>query len=218
MHPLPSTEINTPYDYWSREDSPKVLRYKVMTEEYENVDPRESEDARFLDACLAPQFRNKTVLDVGAGTGRLLSVWHRHGVRLTSSDWSPAFFPLLAARSDKFGAEAVQLDIASSSLPRKFDLIFCTQVLLHIHPAQITAALHNIDKMASHRMVFITWCGGGQYDDHQTKKLHSYSHNYESLFAEMMWECELELDLKFRPTDKKPERFNKIYFLTRPGI
>ena len=213
-----SDQINTPYQYWSREDSPKVARYKAMTEEYENSDPREIEDARFVDLCIAPSFRNLTVLDVGAGTGRLVPVWCRHGVNLTSSDWSAAFFPLLAARSRKYGAEAVCFDIASDSLPQTFDLVFCTQVLLHIHPAQIRAALLNIGKMAHHKMVFITWSEKNRHDVCQTKKIHSYSHDYDALFREMTWEIELELDLRFKANSRKPERFNRIYVLSQAGV
>jgi cyclopropane fatty-acyl-phospholipid synthase-like methyltransferase len=49
------------------------------------------EGGYFLDEFVALQCAGKTLLDLGAGTGRLLPLCAGHGVKATVIDWSDAF-------------------------------------------------------------------------------------------------------------------------------
>ena len=81
------------------------------------------------------------------------------GVELVCAEWSDAFMPVLEARCSTVGARAVQLDLTREVLNETFDLVFCTQVLLHIPPEQILTALLNLKQMIGGHAAIMTWQG-----------------------------------------------------------
>lgn len=203
-------EIRT---YWSSSESIKVQRYLKNASRYETADPTKVEDARFIDLFVAPRYRGRSVLDFGAGPGRLVSLWTSHGVDLTSTDWSDAFVPELMSRAARTGSTAARLDVARECLDRKFDLVFSTQVLLHVHPRDIHGVLANACKMARRELLFITWQGSGPYDTPQSDKLHSFNHDYRALFAAHCCAVTLEMGITFGAISTRKEVENKVYLL-----
>ncbi len=201
-------------DYWSSLESKKVQGYLKQAERYDVIDPTSVEDARFLDTFVAPRYAGRSVLDFGAGPGRLVQLWTRHGVRLTSTDWSASFFPVLARRSEQHGARAMRLDIATDCVDERFDLVFSTQVLLHIHPRHIDAAMANIRRMAGGDILLITWQGDAPFESVGSAKLQSFNHDYKKLFERHAMRLELDMSIHFKPTAKRGEVANKVYFLT----
>jgi 2-polyprenyl-3-methyl-5-hydroxy-6-metoxy-1,4-benzoquinol methylase len=201
-------------DYWSSPKSVKVQRYLKQAKRYDALDPNLVEDARFLDTFVAPRYAGRSVLDFGAGPGRLVELWMRHGVHLTSADWSAAFFPVLARRSEQHGARALQLDIATDCIDERFDLVFSTQVLLHIHPTHIDAAMANIRKMAGADILLVTWQAETPFDAAACTKLQSFNHDYKALFERHGMHLQLDMSIQFKPTCRRGEVANKVYFLT----
>lgn len=86
-----------------------------------------------------------SVLDVGCGTGTLLEdVRDRHPhVALFGSDFSPLATEITARNLP--GAETAVLDLVEGPLPRRFDLVLCTDVVEHIEDDQ--TAINSIAAM-----------------------------------------------------------------------
>ncbi|MCO5124637.1 MAG: class I SAM-dependent methyltransferase [Rhizobacter sp.] len=200
-------------DYWSSKDSIKVQRYLTNAERYDRVSPEAVEDARFLDLFVAPRYAGRSVLDFGAGPGRLVPLWARHGAKLTCAEWSDAFLPNLKSRVEKFGGRAEKLDITRQHLPETFDLVFSTQVLLHIHPRHIDAAIANVRRMAKGDILLITWQSDNPFDTVDSPKVQSFNHDYLSLFAKHGCRLNLEMGLTFGATRGRGAVTNKIYLL-----
>jgi SAM-dependent methyltransferase len=200
-------------DFWSSLESKKVQGYLKRAAGYDAVDLVAVEDARFVETFVAPRYAGRRVLDFGAGPGRLVQLWTRHGVQLTSTDWSASFLPVLVERSNRYGARGLQLDIASQCLDERFDLVFSTQVLLHIHPRHIDAAMANIRKMAAADVILITWQSDAPFDDAASSKLQSFNHDYKGLFERHGLQVALDMSLHFRATKSRGEVVNKVFLL-----
>jgi len=200
--------------YWSSSDSVKVQRYLKNAAGYDRARPEAVEDARFVDLFVAPRYAGRSVLDFGAGPGRLVPLWARHGVDLTCAEWSDAFLPNLRARCAKFGGHAAKLDITGQHLPQTFDLVFSTQVLLHIHPRHIDAAMANVRRMARSDILLITWQSDDAFDTADSPKVQSFNHDYLGLFARHGCRLSLEMSLTFGATRGRGAVTNKIYLLT----
>jgi 2-polyprenyl-3-methyl-5-hydroxy-6-metoxy-1,4-benzoquinol methylase len=86
-------------------------------------------------------FHPKTVLDLGCGTGQSLDMFLNHGIDVTGIEGS-AF-----AKSRALHPEQIQvLNLNKElTLERRFDLIWCMEVVEHIHPDYI----HNLMKTFS---------------------------------------------------------------------
>jgi SAM-dependent methyltransferase len=201
-------------DYWTSPESPKVRRYLAAAPRYETFDALSAADALFVERCVAPLYRGKTVLDFGAGPGRLVPLWTRHGVRLTSTDASNVFLRPLEDLSARCGQRAEPLDISAGALAETFDLVFSTQVLLHIHPGAIRAALSNMRAMAKRDLIVITWQAGAPYDGEDSTKVESFNHDYETLFRDARLRVDLKLGLAFRANSKREEKWNEVYYLS----
>ncbi len=199
--------------HWRSPESQKVQNYLKRARGYDRDDWRRIEDARFLDMYVAPRYRDKSVLDFGAGPGRLVPMWTSHGAQLKSTDWSESFLPALIDISSRHGARAEALDITAGALNEQFDLVFSTQVMLHIHPRHLDAAMANIRRMARGEIVLVTWQDSRPFDGHDSTKRDSFNHDYRALFERHRCSLLLELDLVFRALSSRPEVRNRIYVL-----
>jgi SAM-dependent methyltransferase len=201
-------------DFWSSTESKKVQGYLKRAAGYDAADLAAVEDARLVDTFIAPRYAGKRVLDFGAGPGRLVQLWRRHDVQLTSTDWSASFLPVLLERSNRYGARGLSLDISSQCLDEQFDLVFSTQVLLHIHPRHVDAAMANIRRMAAADVILITWQSSPPFDDAACPKLQSFNHDYKRLFEKHGLQVALDLSLHFRATKSRGDVVNKVFYLT----
>lgn len=199
-------------DYWASLESKKVQSYLRRAKNYHLTDLAVP-DARLIDAFIAPRYAGKRVLDFGAGPGRLVEMWTRHGVQLTSTDWSASLAPVLIERSAQFSARGLRLDITAQCLDEKFDLVFSTQVMLHIHPRHVDAAMANIRRMAAADVLLITWQGDQAFDDAASPKLQSFNHDYKRLFEKHGLQLALDMSLHFPSTKTRGAVDNKVFYL-----
>lgn len=204
-------------DYWGSPQSGKVESWLARDREWSPLDPAWSTrpDVNFVREFLAPISRGRSVLDLGAGTGRWVHLWCEHGARLTSLEWSEAFFPHLEARSRALGARCERVDLTTAHLDEQFDLVFGAMFLMHIHPARIRDALVHIDAMAGEHLCFTTWLDPAGFDHPSTSKVQSFSHDCDSLFAERGWQVLLKLGLNYGNAEAKGE--SSLVFLRKRG-
>ena len=203
-------------DYWSSSDSEKVCRSLGLVD-----GPQVRADGHFVREFLGPLFAGKKVLDLGAGPGRFVPIWREFGVDLACLDWSDTFFEHLSARCAEAGARAFNLDITASKLDETFDLIFSTQLLLHIQPEHLDAALANIRSMMRGKVcVFTSAHAHGAGADRTTgEKISGYSHDYAVRFAKAGLRIDWQADVmifKHAATFDRPPKFvpNKLYYLS----
>lgn len=201
------------FDYWSSQDSPKVQKYLEWSLQFEAGTALPLEDERFLSKLIIPAYKGMSVIDVGAGPGRLVQMFTKADCRLTATDWSDSFVSRLEIVCQKYGARALKYDICSTPLPEKFDLVFSTQLMLHLHPSKIEAAVVNMAAMAKRDIVLVTWQGNPPYDDNSTTKVQSFNHDYSSLFKKLGLKLDIELDIYFQQTNVRRRVTNKVFLL-----
>jgi SAM-dependent methyltransferase len=205
-------------EYWSSPSSKKVQTHLQVAKTFDAPRPPQAEDELLVEWFVGPRYQGRTVLDVGAGAGRMVRRWSDLGVRLTSVEFSEAFLPDLERLSREHGQECHRLDVAKGRLDRTFDLVFATQVLLHIHPSEIRAALRNLRAMAGGDALFITGALEPPFDDEDTTRIQSFRHDYDTLFAELGWEPRLDMILKRRFNAQGPcggrTKLNRVLFFS----
>lgn len=194
--------------YWEEEGTKKVISYLNQELNFQNL--RDIEDERLL-LLISPLFHKKSIIDIGAGVGRLIPLWNLLESKATLLENSSAFLPKLIKRAEPYNHEIITHDITTSLNNKYFDTSFCTQVLLHIHPDKIRKTIENITSI-SKISVYVTYFDPEKsFDSKDTEKIHSFNHNYPEIFAEVNAEIHLELDLHFKPTKTKKHRKNKVY-------
>ena len=107
--------------------------------------------------------KDSYVLDIGCGTGHCLKMLaDRYGViNLTGTEFTEVV--LAIAKSTFPYANYAQLDIMQASLPNRFDLILCQQVLEHLTKPEL--ALHNMVKMLKPKGIIVLTIPDGRLDD-----------------------------------------------------
>jgi 2-polyprenyl-3-methyl-5-hydroxy-6-metoxy-1,4-benzoquinol methylase len=100
-----------------------------------------------------------TVLDVGCGSGELLSYVRRShpGAALAGADLSPEQTERNRQRMPD--AEFFALDIQTAHLPRTFDLVICSEVVEHLDDAR--AAIQHLSKMVAPGGRLLITCPSG---------------------------------------------------------
>lgn len=202
-------------NYWREVDSPKVRLWFKNEASWSPDDEKWNgrPDVGFVREFLAPRFAGRSVLDLGAGSGRWVHLWRSNDVELLSADWSPPFLEVLAERSEAHGARWKSLDIVSDHIDEQFDLVFATMFLIHLHPEKIRTALRNIDRMAKRHLCFTTWSDPEKIDDGTTEKVQSFSHDYATLFAEIGWKPLLNIGMTYG--ENPAEDRNRLWFLEK---
>lgn len=106
--------------------------------------------AGFLDPVA-----NRTVLDVGTGTGRAAIALARRGAHVTGVDASGEMLAVADRRAREAGAAVTFLSGDAHGLAfdeRSFDCVVCLRVLMHTPDWQ--RSLGELCRVASHRVVF----------------------------------------------------------------
>ena len=208
------TDMDQVRSYWCSPSSPKVIRWLRRDDTWQPDDEEWNArpDVTFVREYLAPRFAGRSVLDVGAGTGRWIHLWRRHDVALTSADMSPPHLEVLRGRAEAAGSAACQLDITTDHLEQRFDLVYASMVLLHIPPNRIRSALANIDRMCGRELLFTTWHDPDAVDDGDADKVQSFSHDYDSLFEECRWRVILRCDVEY-PGRSSGRGLNRLWHL-----
>ncbi|MFM1831705.1 MAG: Methyltransferase domain [Planctomycetota bacterium] len=206
--------LNKVKAYWSDPESGKVRKWMEREAAWTPDDPEWScrPDVTFVREFLAPRFAGRSVLDIGAGSGRWVHLWRACDIDLMSADWSPPFFEVLERRSDELGARCARFDVTESRLEERFDLVFGTMFLMHLHPTRIATALRHIDAMGHGDFCFTTWNHPTRIDDDGTEEIQSFSHDYDRLFDEVGWRTVLRSGLDF---GKANDSVNRLWFLRR---
>lgn len=173
--------MSTYHQYWQVSDSHSQLFYYIDLLWKQQI----SEEDDWLPP-LIQQHGIRSVLDVGCATGRMFSVWRKLGLDAVGIDFSDCVLPEAKRQGDIHNVHIEKLDITESVLPRSFDLVFSTQVLLHIPPTLIEKAFKNMTAMSSGYVAIVTWhdpSAYGKYKDYDPE-LHnnSFSHDYPALF------------------------------------
>ena len=104
----------------------------------------------------------KTLLEVGAGTGRDSKFFQDQGLDVVCIDLSPAMVELCKQK----GLTAYVMDMADIQFPAgSFDAVYSMNSLLHLTKAEFPQVLRNIDRLLkTEGLVFIGIYGGRDHE------------------------------------------------------
>jgi hypothetical protein len=101
-------------------------------------------------------------------------------------EFSDVFHPIAAKEGRKYNIPVIKSDIRDNPMFYHFDLVFATQVLLHIPPDNIDDTIKNMILLSGGYIAIIVWYDKdninrtGSYFDGNIKN--SFSHDYPALF------------------------------------
>lgn len=96
-----------------------------------------------------------TILDYGAGTGRVALDLIRHFDKVTLADTNPAFLELAGSLLvDRTKFDLLLVEPIPNTLPT-VDVVLCVNVLLHLDPATIAALLEVFGAASASGLVFV---------------------------------------------------------------
>ena len=135
-------------------------KYAQQRETYTMPDWKLELRSRFLS--LLQQEQKKTLIEIGAGTGRDSKFFQDQGLDVVCIDLSPAMVELCKQK----GLTAYVMDMADIQFPaNSFDAVYSMNSLLHIPKAEFPAVLHSIDKLLkTDGLVFIGLYGGRDHE------------------------------------------------------
>lgn len=120
----------------------------------------------------------KTLLEVGAGTGRDSKFFQDHGLQVTSTDLSPEMVKLCQQK----GLTAYVMDFLSLDFPEQsFDALYALNCLLHVPSVDLSRVLHKLYMLLKPGGLFFLGIyggiereGSGPDDNHEPKRFFSY--------------------------------------------
>lgn len=135
---------------------------------------RAQEDAlRHIVATIQP----KSILELGCGFGRMTALLHElRPESYVAVDISPD--QLAIARSRIAGVEFVQADVTDLSVDEKFDLVFSSELLMHISPGEVGKLVKDTIAWSNRYVLNIdlaNWAG--------PLANHNWVHDYHRLYA-----------------------------------
>jgi len=134
-----------------------------------------SRHVRRLILKMIKGLRFDTYLDAGCGVGTLLQDIHVHypDAKLYGAEYSDSGTAI--ARQKNPNANICQLDLAKQTLPQKFDLVTCVDVLEHIVNDQ--NAMNHLYKMTSQYLLVVVPTGPlFEQERLSVGHVHGYSH------------------------------------------
>jgi cyclopropane fatty-acyl-phospholipid synthase-like methyltransferase len=135
-------------------------KYAQERDTYEMQDWKIAERTRYLS--LLQQEHKKTLLEIGAGTGRDSKYFQDHGLETVCIDLSPAMVELCKQK----GLTAYVMDMADIQLrDGSFDAIYSMNSLLHIPKAELPAILRRLNLLLkTDGLIFIGMYGGIEHE------------------------------------------------------
>jgi SAM-dependent methyltransferase len=118
------------------------------------------ERSRFLSAI--QKEKKKSLLELGAGTGRDSKYFQDQGFEVICIDLSPAMVELCKQK----GLTAYVMDMANLDFSdHSFDAVYALNSLLHLSKAEFPKVLHRIDSLLrAEGMVYLGVYGGYEYE------------------------------------------------------
>jgi len=172
-------------DYWNKPDS-VGLEWQIEMADKWQYRIGEWKDARWVNVVIPSLKEVKSIVDVGAGSGRFFPLWNKLGLKAVGIEWSDVLYPLMQKNAEKYGFGHHRLDLRVPFNIGKFDIVFASQVLLHIEPSSVDEAFDNLQNLCGKYMILIVWYDPdkvrheGNYYDGIT--VNSFSHPYPDLF------------------------------------
>lgn len=141
-------------------------------EYYSYVDQESKRSAPHIVHSIVRDFNPTTVLDVGCGTGALLSAFNAAGVKGIGLEYSITALALCRERK----LEVLPFNIESSILPirKRFDLVTCFEVAEHLHEQYANRLVFLLSEAASKIVFTAALPGQGGGVDHINEQPHEY--------------------------------------------
>ena len=144
------------------------------------------EDAHWIGDMIV-KYKPTSLLDVGCGSGRLFQLWNGLGIKdVEGIEYSKLIFD--SVKQNEFNVKVHNMSIIDQSVPRKFDMVFNTQVLLHIPPQHIEKTFANMIKMSNKYLAMIVWYEVKRINKDKASSYkkygNSFSHDYPALFKQ----------------------------------
>jgi SAM-dependent methyltransferase len=119
-------------------------------------------DLRSNFLSLLQKEQKKTLLEIGAGTGRDSKFFQDQGLDVVCIDLSPVMVDLCKQK----GLTAYVMDMAEAHFPAgSFDAVYSMNSLLHLTKAEFPVVLRNIDRLLkTDGVVFIGMYGGLEHE------------------------------------------------------
>ena len=135
-------------------------KYAGERETYAMQDWKLELRSKFLS--LLQNEQKRTLLEIGAGTGRDSKFFQDQGLDVVCIDLSPAMVELCKQK----GLTAYVMDMADIQLPAgSFDAVYSMNSLLHLTKAEFPLVLRNIDRLLkTDGVVFIGMYGGRDHE------------------------------------------------------
>jgi ubiquinone/menaquinone biosynthesis C-methylase UbiE len=159
----------------------------------------------------------RTLLEVGAGTGKDSLFFHDHGLNVTCIDLSPG----MIERCRQRGLRALDGDIREQGFAQaSFDAAYSMNCLLHIPKAELPAVLAEIQRVLRPGGLFFLGLWGGQdaeyvwADDHYEPKRFFSLHTDQGIRAAVQPFFD---EVSFETYDAGPRGHFQRLILRRPG-
>jgi len=133
-------------------------------------------------------FQGASILDYGAGDGKLMPLFQEYSCDVVFYDIVEDFKHLIEARYKELGCSFkyehyTQTSYTKFDINKRFDIVYCASVLMHVRPEKIVWLLKEMKRLAGDGIVLCI-----AYQIRQDKAYqpgyYCFNHDYETFFRE----------------------------------